>query len=288
MLALIARLILAPMRRSKISMNNTIEVTNLTKTFGKFTAVDSISFNVEKGEIFGFLGPNGAGKSTTIRMLTTLLRPTSGSAKVAGFDIEKEQEGVRQHIGLVAEKLILYNHLTADENLEFFGRLNHLSSNLIKERSDLWIERLGMNEWRHFQTATYSTGMKQRINIVRALLTKPDILFLDEPTLGLDPQTTRLIRDFIKELNQEGITIVLTTHDMVEAEALCNRVAIIDHGKIAALDTISALKLQVTNIQNPNLEDVFLAITGKEVRDKAGKSIPTAGGWRRGPINRIR
>lgn len=269
-------------------MTNTIEVTNLTKTFGKFTAVDSISLNVEKGEIFGFLGPNGAGKSTTIRMLTTLLRPTSGSAKVAGFDIEKEQEQVRQHIGLVAEKLILYNHLTTDENLEFFGRLNHLPIKLIKERSDLWIERLDMSEWRHFQTATYSTGMKQRINIVRALLTKPDILFLDEPTLGLDPQTTRLIRDFIKELNQEGITIVLTTHDMVEAEALCNRVAIIDHGKIAALDTVSTLKTQVANIQNPNLEDVFLAITGKEVRDKAGKHVPAVGGWQGGPANRIR
>lgn len=268
-----------------------IEVKNLTKKFKNFTAVDSISFDVEKGEIFGFLGPNGAGKSTTIRMLTTLLRPTSGSAKVACCDIEKQQNGVRKHIGLVAEKIILYNHLTAVENLEFFGKLNHLPTEIIKERTDKWLNRLGMEGWENQQSGTYSTGMKQRVNIARALLTEPDILFLDEPTLGLDPQTTHLIRTFIQELNKQGITIILTTHDMIEAEALSDRVAIIDHGKIAACDTVSNLKKKIKDKQNPTLEDAFLEITGFEIRDAAKKFTPSADGH--GPFvrsnqNRVR
>ncbi len=268
---------------------NTIEVKKLTKKFKKFTAVDSISFDVKKGEIFGFLGPNGAGKSTTIRMLTTLLTPTSGTAMVEGHDIKKDQNEVRKRIGLVAEKIILYNHLSAMENLEFFGKLNHLSKDEIKKRSERWIERLGMEEWKDAQASTYSTGMKQRINIVRALLTEPDILFLDEPTLGLDPQTTFMIRTFIQELNKKGITIILTTHDMIEAEALSDRVAIIDHGKIQALDTVENLKKKVENKKNPTLEDVFLQVTGLDIRDKRGKA-KRAGGppWRGGGENRVR
>lgn len=258
-------------------MENMIEVKNLTKKFKKFTAVDDISFDVKKGEIFGFLGPNGAGKSTTIRVLTTLLRPTFGTAKVAGFDIERQQEKVREHIGLVAEKIILYDRLTADENIEFFGRINRMKPALIKERSDKWLKRLHMEEWRKSLTGTYSTGMKQRINIVRALLTEPEVLFLDEPTLGLDPQTTRVIRDFLKELNKQGITIMLTTHDMLEADFLAHRVAIIDHGQIAALDTVENLKKRVKDIENPTLEDVFLEITGKEIRDIATGRMPQGG-----------
>ena len=262
--------------------DNMIEVINLTKKFKDFTAVDDVSFDVKKGEIFGFLGPNGAGKSTTIRMLTTLLRPTSGDAKVAGFDIIKDQDEVRKHIGLVAEKIILYDRLTADENLKFFGRLNRLPANLIKERSDRWLEKLHMEEWRDQLTGTYSTGMKQRINIVRALLTEPEVLFLDEPTLGLDPQTTRLIRDFLKELNDKGITIILTTHDMIEAEFLSDRVAIIDHGKIAELDTVNNLKSRVKDVEHPTLEDVFLEITGREIRDITAGRIAPSGGPRHG------
>lgn len=177
------------------------------------------------------MGPNGAGKSTTIRMLVTLFRPSSGKATLAGFDIVNQQDEVRKHIGLVAEKIILYDHLTAMENLLFFGRLYHLSKEEIKKRSKRWTDELHMSEWMDAQVGTFSTGMKQRINIVRALLTEPEILFLDEPTLGLDPQTTRLIREFIRELNSKGVTVLLTTHDMIEAEALANRVAIIDHGK---------------------------------------------------------
>lgn len=257
-----------------IKNENIIEAKKLTKKFGKFTAVDSVSFGVKKEEILGLLGPNGAGKSTIIRMLTTLTRPTKGRAKVAHFDIEKKSDEVRKHIGLVAEKIILYNHLTADENLRFFGHLNGLSSKTIKKRSDRWLKRLSMEEWRDHQAGTYSTGMKQRINIARALLTEPEILFLDEPTLGLDPQTTRLIRDFLHELNKKGTTMILTTHDMHEAEILSDRVAIVDHGKIVALDTVENLKKLAKNIANPTLEDVFLELTGKEIRDAAKKNAP--------------
>lgn len=271
--------------------DNIIEVKNLTKKFKEFTAVDSISFDVKKGEIFGFLGPNGAGKSTSIRMLTTLLTPTSGTAKVDGFDIQKNQDKVRMRIGLVAEKIILYNHLSAMENLEFFGKLNHLPKDVIRERSEKWVERLGMEDWKNSKASTYSTGMKQRINIVRALLTEPDILFLDEPTLGLDPQTTFMIRTFIEELNKKGITIILTTHDMIEADALCTRVAIIDHGKVVALDTTENLKKKVKNKTNPTMEDVFLSVTGTTVRDATGKAKSSGvghGPFGGGPKGRVR
>lgn len=273
------------------SLDNIIEVKDLTKNFKEFTAVDAISFDVKKGEIFGFLGPNGAGKSTTIRMLTTLLTPTSGTAKVDDFDIKKKQDEVRKRIGLVAEKIILYNHLSAMENLEFFGKLNHLPKDIIKERSEKWIKRLGMEDWKNSKASTYSTGMKQRINIVRALLTEPDILFLDEPTLGLDPQTTFMIRTFIQELNKKGITIILTTHDMIEADALCDRVAIIDHGKVVALDTTENLKKKVKSKTNPTMEDVFLSVTGTTVRDVAGKAQtagPRHGPFGGGPQGRVR
>jgi len=221
---------------------NIIEVKELTRRFNNLVAVDHISFKVKKGEIFGLLGPNGAGKSTTIRMLCTLLRPTSGKAKVAGFEILKEAAKVRGHIGLVAEKIILYDRLTARENLKFFGRLNHIPEKIISERIKKLLGLVKMERWANNLVGTFSTGMKQRINLARALLNMPEILFLDEPTLGLDPQTTKAIRDFIKEINREGITIILTTHIMQEADLLCDRIGIIDQGKIVALNTPQDLK----------------------------------------------
>jgi ABC-2 type transport system ATP-binding protein len=263
---------------------NIIEVKNLTKRFKDFVAVDDVSFNVKKGEIFGFLGPNGAGKSTTIRILTTLLRPTKGKVSVCGFDVVKKSDEVRKHIGLVAEKIILYDRLTAKENLYFFGKINKIPKNLIEKRTEKWLKRLHMKEWENHLVGTFSTGMKQRVNIARALLGEPEVLFLDEPTLGLDPQTTRLIREFIEELNRHNTTVVLTTHDMFEAESLSNRVAIIDHGKIVALDTVDNLKNMVKGVKNPNLEDVFLEITGKEIRDKADLKLRP--GHRPGPAGR--
>jgi len=246
-----------------------IEAKDLTKKFGQFTAVDRVSFTVSKGEVFGFLGPNGAGKSTTIRMLTTLLTPTSGTASVAGYDILKQPDRVRENIGLVAEKVILYDRLTAYENLEFFGKLYGLPEKVIKERAEKWLTLLHMDQWMHTPVMKFSTGMKQRVNIARALLTEPPVLFLDEPTLGLDPQTRNLIRKFIADLKNHGVTVVLTTHDMLDAEILSDRVAIIDHGKIVAVDTVENLKKLVPNKENTNLEDVYLYFTGEEIRDKA-------------------
>ncbi len=320
---------------------NIIDVTNLTKTFGKFTAVDNISFGVKKGEIFGLLGPNGAGKSTTLRVLSTLARPTAGSAKIGGYDVVKDDTKVRQLIGIVSEKMIMYNRLTARENLWFFGSLFNLPKDVMTKRIDELLELVQLSKWRDAQVGTFSTGMRQRMNVVRALLNRPDVLFLDEPTLGLDPQSSVEIREFIKKLNRDnGTTVVLTTHMMVDADLMCDRIAIVDHGKIVALDTSTNLKrmisgadttiisLEIANLdlslieairglecvdavtqenslnlriivhgaeafdqvidvirskggkissmQNlqPSLEDVFLHITGHQVRDSADQKIP--------------
>ena len=219
-----------------------IEVRDLKKYYGKVKAVDGISFHVEEGEFFGFLGPNGAGKSTTIRVLTTLAKPTSGEVRVAGFDVVKEDEEVRKRIGLVSDRLILYDRLTVMENLRFFSKLYGLDEGTIKKRARELLELLDMWGWKDTPISKLSTGMKQKVNLVRALIPNPQILFLDEPTLGLDPHTTRKIRDFIKELNRKGTTIILTTHMLHEAEILCDRVAIINHGKIVAIDTPRNLK----------------------------------------------
>jgi ABC-2 type transport system ATP-binding protein len=269
-------------------MENIIEVKNLVKKFGEFTAVDGISFYVKKGEVFGFLGPNGAGKSTTIKMLCTLLRPTSGGGMVAEHDIIKEPALVREHIGLVAEKIILYDRLTAMENLMFFGSLYHLPKKEIKVRAMKWLKTLEMEKWADKLAGTFSTGMKQRVNIARALLTEPEVMFLDEPTLGLDPQTSRSIRDFVKDLHEHGVTVILTTHIMPEADELSNTVAVIDHGKIIAVETPQNLKASI-NKPNATLEDVFLQLTGRDMREETHENIPSArGGHMFGGKARIR
>jgi ABC-2 type transport system ATP-binding protein len=222
--------------------NYAIEVKGLTKKFGDFTAVDNISFDVKEGEIFGFLGPNGAGKSTTIRVLCTLARPSAGNAKVAGYDLVKESVKVRKSIGLVSEKMIMYELLTAAENLRFFGNLYKMPKAKMEKRIDDLLEQINMSQWKNAQIGTFSTGMRQRINVIRALLTEPKVIFLDEPTLGLDPQTTLSIRDLIRDIRKGGTTVILTTHAMLEADVLSDRVAIIDHGRIVALDTPASLK----------------------------------------------
>ena len=333
-----------------------IELNKLTKKFGDFTAVDDLSLQVKEGEIFGFLGPNGAGKSTTIRMLCTLAVPTSGSAKIAGYDLVKDSSKVRENIGLVAEKMIMYDNLTAAENLRFFGKLYAISKQKREERIDELLDLVGMQEWKHTQISKFSTGMKQRINVIRALLPEPKIIFMDEPTLGLDPQTTVSIREIIRDINNKGVTVILTTHAMTEAEALSDRIAIIDHGKIAALDTPQNLKnmisdgdttifttkimnlstnmvekiksldvvtalaqqddfnlkisasgadalnkiidairfeggeiFSITNSNESTLEDVFLTVTGKEMRDQANeKPTPQQHGHGPRPQARVR
>jgi len=245
-----------------------IQTTRLTKKFGEFLAVDHVSFDVKKGEIFGFLGPNGAGKTTTIRMLCTLSKPTEGSATVSGYDIVKEDNKVREHIGLVSEKMIMYDLLTVKENLKLFGKLYDIPNDILDKRIYKLLSLVRMEKWADHQIGTFSSGMKQRINVIRALLNQPEILFLDEPTLGLDPQSTNEIRAVIRRINIEnGTTIILTTHMMGEADMLCNRVGIIDHGKIVALDTPANLKKMVSGTDTavvefniPNLTDGMVSL----------------------------
>ena len=220
-----------------------IEVSSLIKNFGKFTAVDNISFRVASGEIFGLLGPNGAGKTTTIKMLTTLLEPTKGNAKIAGHDIIKEKNSVRQSIGIVFQDPSLDDKLTGKENLIFHGMLYNLKKELMEERIKNVLKLVELEEKADVLVENYSGGMKRRLEIARGLMHMPKVLFLDEPTVGLYPQTRRKIWDYIIELNKKhNTTIVLTTHYIEEADFLCSRVAFVDHGKIIALDTPEKLK----------------------------------------------
>ena len=332
-----------------------IEAKNLTKKFNGFTAVDHISFEVKESEIFGLLGPNGAGKTTTIRMLSTLSRPTEGTATIGGYDVVKQDNKVRQQIGLVSEKMIMYDRLTAEENLRFFGKLYNLPKSTLNKRIDELLELVQLGKWKNSKVGTFSTGMRQRMNVIRALLNMPKVLFLDEPTLGLDPQSTVEVREFIKKVNRENkTTIILTTHMMTEADRLCDRIGIIDHGKITALDTptnlkklvsgndATVLKLEIPNLTRkmvtkmesldcvksvsqenashlkihatgdeafdtiidalradkakinsvenlqPTLEDVFLQITGRKMRDKADNKIPMRNHRPFSPKQRVR
>ena len=318
-----------------------IKTVDLTKKYKDLVAVDHVSVDVKKGEIFGLLGPNGAGKTTLIRMLCTLARPNGGSATVAGYDIMKEDSKVREHIGLVSVKMIMYDQLTAKENLKLFGKFYDIPKEQLEKKIYELLTLVKMEKWANKQIGTFSTGMKQRINVIRALINQPDILFLDEPTLGLDPQSSSEIREFIRKINVENkTTMILTTHMMTEADMLCNRIGIIDYGKIVAMDTSENLKrmvsgadttvveLEIPNLTNnivllieslnsvqnvtrkndthiniqakgaeafddiidtvrqndgkisyirslePTLEDVFLHITGHEVRDQASEKIP--------------
>jgi ABC-2 type transport system ATP-binding protein len=220
-----------------------ISVENLTKVFNGLRAVDRISFEVKEGELFGLLGPNGAGKTTTLNMLATLIRPTSGKAFVSGFDVLKERDKVRKSIGMVFQEPALDNYLTGRENLEFHGMMYGLSRKEAKERVKEALKIVELEEFADKLVQTYSGGMKRRLEIGRALVHQPKVLFLDEPTLGLDAQTRRRIWEYIKKLNEEkGVTIILTTHYMEEADFLAKRVAIIDFGKIVALDTPENLK----------------------------------------------
>ena len=216
---------------------------NLTKVFNGLRAVDGISFEVKERELFGLLGPNGAGKTTTLNMLATLIRPTSGKAFISGFDVLEERDKVRKSIGMVFQEPALDNYLTGRENLEFHGMMYGLKRKEAKERVKEALKIVELEEFADKLVQTYSGGMKRRLEIARALVHQPKILFLDEPTLGLDAQTRRKIWEYIKRLNKEkGVTIILTTHYMEEADFLADRVAIIDFGKIVALDAPENLK----------------------------------------------
>jgi len=248
--------------------DNIIEIKNLVKKFKDFTAVDDISFNVKHGEIFAFLGPNGAGKTTTIRMLTTLLDPTQGDITVNGFKTTKDKSGARKSFGIVFQDPSLDNELTAFENLEFHGIMYDVPKKVRRERIDQLLKFVGLEDRRNDFVKNFSGGMKRRLEIARGLIHHPKILFLDEPTIGLDPQTRNHLWEYIKKLNkEEDMTVFLTTHYMEEAESIANTIAIIDLGKIIAKGTSEELKKQT---KQESLEKAFLELTGKQIREEIG------------------
>jgi ABC-2 type transport system ATP-binding protein len=289
--------------------HNIVEVRDLTKTYQKksakpdagfwqrllpagkqtetVTAVDHVSFDIRQGEIFGLLGPNGAGKTTTIKMLCTLLEPTSGTATLAGYDVVRQAEEVRQQLGAVMTgERSIYWKLTGRENLEYFAALYHLPPAVAKARIDELLARLELTKRADELVERYSSGMKQRIAIAKALLPKPPVLLLDEPTIGLDPQSARNLRELILEFKQEGHTVLLTTHYMEEADQLCDRIGIIDQGKIIALDTPAALKASINRLDvmqlevesfNPTLTPVLNELP--RVENIAARHLGTDGVW---------
>jgi ABC-2 type transport system ATP-binding protein len=230
-------------------MPSILEARNLAKNFGDFAAVKGISFDIEEGEIFSLLGPNGAGKTTTISMLSTLFVPTSGEATIGGHSITREPMAVRNLIGVVPQDLALYEDLTARENLVFWGQMYGLSGRKLKERIDQVLEQIGLTDKAKNRVKTYSGGMKRRVNIGVGLLHKPKLLFMDEPTVGIDPQSRRAILDSVKDLNKQGMTVLYTTHYMEEAAELSDRVGIIDHGELIALGTQAELTKQVGEME---------------------------------------
>jgi len=222
-----------------------LETNNLVKKFGDFTAVNRVTFSIEEGEIFSLLGPNGAGKTTTISMLSGLLKPTSGDALICGFSITNESLKARELIGIVPQEIALYNALSARENLMFWGKMYGMGGSLLKDRVSEVLEQVGMTEKADKKVETYSGGMKRRVNIGVGLLHKPKLIFMDEPTVGIDPQSRRAILDAVKELNQSGMTVLYTTHYMEEAQELSDRVGIIDHGELIATGTQKELTTMV-------------------------------------------
>jgi ABC-2 type transport system ATP-binding protein len=248
-----------------------ISVKDLTKTFNGFTAVNNISFSVSAGEIFAFLGPNGAGKSTTINMLTTLLRPTSGAILLNGYDPVTSPHKVRQSFGIVFQDPSLDEELTAWENMDYHGILYDIPKETRTQRTEELLKIVELWDRRKDQVKKFSGGMKRRLEIARGLLHHPKILFLDEPTLGLDPQTRSLIWNYIKGLNQsDQTTIFLTTHYMEEAERVAQRIAIIDHGRLITQGTPDELKRQSNT---SSLEGAFIALTGRDIRDEEPNNL---------------
>ncbi len=246
------------------SKKHMIKVVNLTKKFGDFVAVDDISFEVDKGEVFAFLGPNGAGKTTTIKMLTTLLKPTSGAILINSIDPLTNQAKARKAFGITFQDQSLDDELTAWENMEFHGVLYGVPKKLRRERIEELMKIVELWDRQKSLVKEFSGGMKRRLEIARGLIHHPAIIFLDEPTLGLDPQTRNHIWDYIKSLNEkESITVFFTTHYMPEAEKMASRIAIIDHGKIVAQGSAQELEQKTST---SNLEDAFLALTGKDIR----------------------
>jgi len=225
-------------------MSPAVSLQNVHKTYDKVPVVNDLSFTIESGEMFGLLGPNGAGKSTTIRMLTTLTKPTQGKIEVAGYDVVHNRQQVKQNIGVVLQQISVDTDLTVWENMELHGRLHHIPNPGRQRMINQWLEYVELAERRDALVKTLSGGMKRRLQIARALLHQPKILFLDEPTVGLDPQTRRRLWEIIRDLNKQGMTMLLTTHYMDEVEFLCDRIGIMDSGKLIELGTLQQFRQQ--------------------------------------------
>ncbi|QZZ18575.1 heme ABC exporter ATP-binding protein CcmA [Leptothermofonsia sichuanensis E412] len=223
-------------------MTVAVSLQNVYKHYNKMPVVNNLSFQIEAGEMFGLLGPNGAGKSTTIRMLTTLTRPSQGEIWVAGYHVVNQRSQVKQRIGVVLQQTSVDNDLSVWENMEFHGRLHHIPRSQRQQDIDRWLDYVDLADRRDDRVKTLSGGMKRRLQIARALLHQPDVLFLDEPTVGLDPQTRRRLWEIIRDLNQQGMTILLTTHYMDEVEYLCDRIGIMDNGKLIELGTLQEFR----------------------------------------------
>jgi ABC-2 type transport system ATP-binding protein len=240
---------------------------DLHKSFGDFKAVNGVSFTINRNEIFGLLGPNGAGKTTVIRMLSTVLMPDTGEITIGAYSTRQNPAGVRSIIGVCPQDLALYEDLSAIDNLMFFGRLVGLSTSDAKAQTNANLSLVELEQRGKDRISKFSGGMKRRINLAIALMGNPQMLFLDEPTVGIDPQSRNKIFDTILALRAKGLTVLYTTHYMEEADRLCDRVAIIDGGKIVAMDTPSGLKRQIGDPEKVSLEDVFLKMTGRSLRD---------------------
>jgi len=242
-----------------------IVIENLTKRFEDVTAVDGLDLRIERGELFGLLGPNGAGKTTTINLLCGLLEPTSGSASVGGYDIQREPHKVKELIGVCPQATAVFPYLTGRQNVELFGDLHTMPKEKLRKNTDDLLDRLDLAADAKRRVKSYSGGMRRRINLIMALVHDPEIAFLDEPTVAMDPQSRRAVWDFIKELKKANKSVILTTHYMEEAEELCDRVGIIDHGKLIALGSPDQLKQQFSA---KNLEEVFIQLTGRRIREE--------------------
>ncbi|HSW57139.1 MAG TPA: ABC transporter ATP-binding protein [Dehalococcoidales bacterium] len=245
-----------------------LAVENIRKSYRDIKAVDGVTFSIERGEIFGLLGPNGAGKTTTIRILSTIIRPDEGDVRINGFSLKSEPDKIRGLIGICPQELALYADLSAFDNLVFFGRMAGLSSQEAREQAENNLKLMGLEERaKKGRVDKFSGGMKRRVNLAVALMGHPQMLFLDEPTVGIDPQSRNNIYETIEGLRRKGMTILYTTHYMDEADRLCRRVAIMDGGKIIALDTPHELKSRFGDPEHISLETVFLKLTGRSLRD---------------------
>ena len=234
-----------------------IQCESLTKRFGEFTAVDHVSFEVGNGEVFGLLGPNGAGKTTTMRLLSTLLKPTSGTATVAGHDLLREPQKVRASIGVLPEDTGLYDRLTPREHLLYYGRLHRMPEDVLKKRGDELLDIMELKDRANTKVGDFSKGMKQKVALLRAFIHDPPVLLLDEPTAGLDVMSARSIQGFVERFRKEGKAIMISTHNMTEAQKLCDRLAIIDHAKIVAVGTVAELQKRTSQ---KDLESIFVQL----------------------------